>query len=188
MRRIVSETRIEGNVAYVALSNGLYAFVDVCDIPKVEGHRWYALRSRKTFYAKASVKSEHGKVGTIYMHRLISDAQRGMEVDHINMDGLDNRRENLRICTPSQNRCNIGLTKANTSGVKGVDRHKGKWRARIQVKGKKIELGSFDSIEDAASAYMAAAGEVHGEFSRLGERDATPAPREGQQCHKIRSR
>ena len=167
MKKNVPQIRVDGNIAYVTLSKGQEAIIDAHDISKIDGYRWHALKSRKSFYAKASVKAEYGKIETIYMHRVIAGAPRGMEVDHADMNGLNNRRKNLRVCTPSQNRCNIGLSKSNTSGFKGVDRHKGKWRARIQIKGKKIELGSFDCVHEAADAYRKASVDIHGEFARL---------------------
>lgn len=91
------------------------------------------------------------------------------QVDHINGDGLDNRKSNLRICNGSQNRCNKGKPKNNTSGYKGVTWHtpNKKWVAQIAVNGKHSYIGSFKTKEEAAKAYNKKAKELHGEFARL---------------------
>jgi hypothetical protein len=90
--------------------------------------------------------------------------------DHINGDGLDNRRTNLRQATPTQNNANCGIRGHNTSGYKGVslrpDRGN-RWRATIRIHGLQYFLGLFDDVEDAARAYDAAALELFGDFARL---------------------
>jgi hypothetical protein len=93
----------------------------------------------------------------------------GIYVDHINRNGLDCRKENLRIATNSQNNMNRGMFKNNTSGYRGVHRKGNMWRAMIYVSGKQIRLGTFKNIKDAASAYNAAAIQYHGEFASLND-------------------
>jgi len=90
----------------------------------------------------------------VYMHRQITNAPKGMEVDHINRNKLDNRRENLRIVTRKTNSYNLPVCKRNTSGVRGVSWHKtrGKWRAHIYKDYKQIHLGVFTTFEDAIAA------------------------------------
>ena len=88
-------------------------------------------------------------------------------VDHINQDPLDNRRQNLRLATRSQNAANLGPYANNTSGYKGVDFNRGKWRARITQDGVRYFLGTFDTAEDAARAYDQKALELFGEFASL---------------------
>lgn len=88
-------------------------------------------------------------------------------IDHIDHDKLNNRIENLRECTFSQNRCNTPKYKNNKSGVKGVhwDKEHGKWKARIQFNNKRILVGRYGSIEDAKNAIIEKRNEIHGEFS-----------------------
>jgi len=90
------------------------------------------------------------------------------EIDHINGVRDDNRLANLREATPSQNQANKAMRSDNTSGIKGVswDRSRGKWHASINVSGRMKNLGRFQKIEDAASAYADAAMKFHGEFAR----------------------
>lgn len=90
---------------------------------------------------------------TIYMHRLINDTPEGFETDHINRNKLDNRQENLRSVTRTQNKFNTGLWKTNTSGYKGVTWSKqyGKWQAQIQINKKNNTLGLFNSIVEASN-------------------------------------
>jgi hypothetical protein len=109
----------------------------------------------------------------ISLHRWILESFYGVsiggcDVDHINRDKLDNRKENLRVVKRKENQCNKGIQINNTSGYKGVDwvKKAGKWRAKIRVgKRHQIHLGYFDAIEDAAAAYKEAQQKYHGEFA-----------------------
>lgn len=105
--------------------------------------------------------------GTRYIHRILINAKPGYEVDHINGNGLDNRRCNLRIATPSQNRMNRGKQRNNTSGYKGVYWNKDckKWLASITIVNKQKHLGLFTEIKDAARAYNKAAIDYFGEYA-----------------------
>ena len=87
-------------------------------------------------------------------------------MDHINRDKLDNRKMNLRLCSPTENSRNISIAKNNKSGVTGVEKmSNGKWRARIMVDRKGIHLGSFKTLEEAKEARMKAEIKYFGEFS-----------------------
>lgn len=99
------------------------------------------------------------------MHRVILNPPKGFSVDHKNGNGLDNRRSNLRIATASLNGANRKNQGNNSSGFKGVDFKKGKWRARIAHKKKRYELGFFATKEEAAAMYMQAAQAFFGDYA-----------------------
>lgn len=104
-----------------------------------------------------------------YGHRIAFLIMEGWEpdqVDHKNLVRSDNRWENLRPATNTEQRRNTGKSKANTTGYKGVTLENGRYRARIKVNGKKIHLGSFSSAEEAHTAYRDAANRYFGEFAR----------------------
>ncbi len=108
---------------------------------------------------------------TVLIHRIIFDLKRGdgKQVDHKNLNKLDNRKENLRLCTTSQNHYNIPETVKNTSGQKGVYWHSRDkiWYSQIQVNKKSIFLGRYDELNGAKEAYRQAALKYHGEFARV---------------------
>jgi hypothetical protein len=145
------------------LTKGKVALVDDEDYKFLIQWKWnfsstgYAARNGGTYKKRKNIK----------MHRLIMRATSGMEVDHINGNRLDNRRCNLRICTRSQNHCNVGLSSRNTSGFKGIVFDYKTWNAKITKNGKRIHLGCFKNKEDAARAYDRAAKELFGEFAKL---------------------
>ena len=152
----------------IALTRGLYTIVDATDAERVmAAGKWHATPSRNTHYARRNVRLADGSRSTILMHSLLTGFQR---VDHINGDGLDNRRANLRAVTNAQNQYNRRRQSNNTSGFIGVGWFKpqGRWMARITFQGVQRFLGYYDTAEDAARARDAAAIELHGsEFARL---------------------
>lgn len=161
------EIRIEGKIAYVPLTRGRTAVIDAEDVPLVEGFFWQGKLSRHNVYAIRF--EQHGqKRKLVCMHRAIAGAPDGTLVDHINGNGLDNRRANLRLATNAENTRNQRRNRRNTSGYKGVTWHKatGKWRAQIQVNGRRKHLGCFDRSVEAYSAYCEAALRFHGEHAR----------------------
>jgi hypothetical protein len=164
--------RVQGKVAFIPLTKGYEAVIDAEDVRLVEGVNWWALIGKwNAVYAVCKTPCDaNGKRKTVYMHRVVMDAPDGMEVDHYNGDGLDNRRStNLRLATHSQNQHNQRIRNANTSGTKGVSWMEDvkKWRANIRVNGKQKHLGCFVDITDAAAAYAKASAELHGEFGRV---------------------
>lgn len=102
------------------------------------------------------------------LHRYVMNAPAHISVDHKNMNPLDNRKNNLRMCTKSQNGCNRGIPSNNTSGIKGVsfDKQTNSWAAYIGINGKCLKIGRFKNIEDAKEARLTAARKYHGEFAR----------------------
>lgn len=147
---------------FIQLTQDRFALIDDEDIPLVGGCAWYPMAQHNgKFYAQNADRQ--------LMHRLILGAMPGQIVDHINHDGLDNRRCNLRFVTASQNQWHSRPGKRNKSGYKGVcfDKTHGRWKARIQALGKKHHLGNFPSPQAAALAYDRAALALHGEFARL---------------------
>jgi hypothetical protein len=106
------------------------------------------------------MSSQAGKA--VYLHKLCAGPHDGFEVDHVNHNKLDNRTENLRLATRQQNGA---WRKHYNSGLKGVRKHRHKWVARISIFGREKHLGSFETQEQAARAYDAAAVEAYGEFA-----------------------
>ena len=110
---------------------------------------------------------------TVWMHHVVA-SRMGLntphQVDHKNLSKADNRRDNLRAATNSQNQANRPVSKNNSSGYKGVSFHAGtgRWQARIGVNRKRLFLGRFDTPEAAHEAYVQAAQRYFGEFSRGG--------------------
>jgi AP2 domain len=111
----------------------------------------------------------NGKWRTVLMHRMILSLKPGdgLHGDHVDpRQTLDNRMQNLRVATPSQNGCNRRATNKNTSGFKGVSRKRSGWRAEIKVNGNRHYLGTRRTREEAHALYCAAAKELHGAFAR----------------------
>ena len=154
----------------IELTRGYVATVDDADYEWLTSlGSWSA---RETVDGRVYAQRAVGRT-TEQMHRVIAGHAL---VDHINGDGLDNRRSNLRPATVTQNNRNARRRKDNRSGFKGVTRQaSGLWRARITVDGLQIRLGTFDAPEDAARAYDAAAIHHFGEFARLNFPTKEPA-------------
>lgn len=141
-----------------------FAIVDAADFATAEAYKWYVLRGHTGKLYAYSQRT--------YLHRLIAGTPKGYETDHINGNGLDNRRANLRTASRSQNSANTWKPRRAggcSSKYKGVSWRKGrgKWAAYIQVNGKTTNLGSFASEADAARAYDIAALAAWGQFARL---------------------
>lgn len=150
----------------IKLTRGLHAAIDAEDYQLISLHKWRVNASRDgKLYASATI---NGKL--TLMHRYLKGAtDRKTQIDHIDNDGLNNRRNNLRVCNHSANNCNKGVIKSNTSGYKGVSWHKRsrKWEAYIAKDSKKTTLGYFTEVKEAAKAYNGAALVFHGEFAKL---------------------
>lgn len=157
----------------ITLTQGKVALVDNADFEHFNQWKWQARKKpNNKWYAVRSEGYPKQKQKTVFMHREILNAPEGMEPDHINGDGLDNRRENLRISTHTQNIWNSRKRRDNSSGYKGVTRYnkkgvKKRWVARIQYDKRRIYLGSYERRESAARAYDAAAKRLYGKFANL---------------------
>jgi len=154
----------------IKLTQGKIAVIDDEDFEIISALKWFAHKQSKanTYYAERNIKLPDGKRKPIGMHILIMDPPHGHQVDHIDGDGLNNRRSNLRVCVCSQNQGNARIRKDCSSGVKGVSFSKShkRWRARIQINRNRIGLGWHLTKAEAAKAYAVAAVMYFGEFAR----------------------
>lgn len=149
----------------IELTKGKYATIDDDDYELVSKHSWRCVAGYAMTYETGK---SHKERKIILMHRLINNTPEGFDTDHVNGDRLDNRKENLRTATRSQNCKNKGKSKVDsTSMFKGVmwDKKSKKWRAYIYDTGRNIYLGLFELEKDAANAYNEASKNLHGVFS-----------------------
>ncbi len=155
----------------IKLTQGKVAIVDDADYEVLSKHKWYAQLIGKVWYAQRNIKKTNGQRTIQKMHRLVMNPPAKIGIDHINGNGLDNCRCNLRICSQSENCQNQKAIRGGTSKFKGVHFHKqsNKWMARIHVNYKSIYLGVFDAETKAAIAYNEAAAYFFGDFARLNE-------------------
>jgi len=148
----------------IPLTQGKFAIVDAEDYEELSRYKWHVNKGGRTDYAKSQKKGK-----AIKMHRLLMRAPKGLFVDHINHNGLDNRKSNLRLCTRIENLRNQLPRRGGASQYKGVGWHKKskKFVARIYMEGKRMHLGYFDDEIEAAKAYDKKAKELFGEFAFL---------------------
>lgn len=152
----------------IPLSRGKFAQVDDEDFELLNQWKWCTgVQNPKHKITYRAVTRQKGV--NIKMHRFILGLEKGgKHVDHIDGDGLNNQKENLRLVTPQQNNCNRAKRSTNTSGFKGVSNFQGRyWRARIMLNQKEHSLGYFSSKEEAYDAYCKAAKRLFGEYARV---------------------
>ena len=152
----------------VPLTRGKFALIDSAFAEVVGLHNWCAAKMGRAWYAYRTVVADDGRHVSVALHTQIAGEIPGLRVDHIDGDGLDNRRCNLRHVTAAQNAWNSDAPKTNKSGRKGVHfyKKKRKYIASIKVNGKAYHLGSYDDFQDAVNARAAAERALHGEFAR----------------------
>lgn len=152
----------------IPLTWGKVAIIDDEDFEKVNKYKWYASKEPYTFYARRRF-SQDGKRHNESMHRYLLNVKSNQDVDHINHNGLDNCRKNLRTCTRSQNNGNARKFVKSSSKFKGVtwDKSKRKWQAQITHNRTNINLGRFSDEVLAAKAYDGKARELFGDFAFL---------------------
>jgi hypothetical protein len=155
-------------VKYIDLGHGRSAAVDDADYDRLSVHKWWAMKIRNVWYACRSFR-ENGKKRWRSMHREVLGLTTNdrVSVDHRDGNGLNNSRDNIRICTHAQNSWNVKNRGVGQSGVRGVrfePRGHG-WRVQIQTNGKRRSVGTFRTREEASAAYEAAIVAERGEFA-----------------------
>jgi len=149
----------------IILKRGEICVVDDEDYEDLAKHKWYSNSDGyvvRGFYV-------NGKTKLLRMHRCVMNPPPHLEIDHINHNKLDNRKENLRVCTHHQNQFNQGIQANNTSGYRGVywRKDENKWRAQIGNFGRRIYLGSFTDKHEAVRAYNKKAIQLYGIFAQI---------------------
>jgi hypothetical protein len=139
----------------IELTQGKFALIDDEDFEKVDVYNWFAAYMHGKWYAR------NRKLG--YLHRFLLETD--SDIDHVDGDGLNCQRHNMRPATHGQNQVNKATW--STSGFKGVCQRGDRYRAQIKSNKKKISLGTYDTPEEAAHAYDNAAHELHGAFAVL---------------------
>jgi hypothetical protein len=155
----------------IPLTRGEFALADAEDYSRLSRYTWFAEGTRKNCYA---VRKENGK--SIKMHRQITNAPDHLVVDHIDHNGLNNQKKNLRLCTFAENcrnlkgrSLNYARDRRKTSEYKGVHWHRRlkKWAAQITCNNNTYHLGYFHDEIEAALAYDQKAAELFGQFACL---------------------
>lgn len=160
-------------MAKLDLGNGAFALVDDGDVERVSTRTWRLLKfpkSRTNYVGSYEYTPGSGSdhfTRTILLHRFLLNAGPGQTVDHKNGDALDNRRENLRFCSMSQNSVNWTRSRKKYP-YRGLGQQtNGRWQVRVVVDGRKHYFGTYDTAEQAALVYDENAKRLHGEFAQL---------------------
>jgi len=155
----------------IQLTKGKVALVDDEDFEWLNQFSWQAQKDKETWYVVRHLETIDSKRPSVLMHREIlglgTYKENPVHVDHRNFNGLDNRKENLRVATHTQSRANRRSFRGSTSQYKGVHKLGNKWRACLQSEHKNIRIGIFKDEREAAIAYDHFARKHHGEFAHL---------------------
>ena len=156
---------MDKTVMGIPLTQGKVALVDAEDYERVNQHKWHY---HKQGYARRMLPIGSGKKKVLCMHHMIIDVPEGFHPDHINGNGLDNRRVNLRIATPTQNSHNAKMRGDNTTGHRGIfeDKKYNKWRVAFKIDGVQKQFGYYDSKQEAIDMYHSVSKSLRGEFAR----------------------
>jgi hypothetical protein len=134
----------------IPLTQGKFAIIDDEDFEEISKYKWFALHQRNTWYARRSISKKNKES----MHRFILKPELDLEVDHINGNGLDNRRSNIRIVTRRQNAQNKHILKRSPLLGVSLDSRCGLWQSKICIHGKSTFLGSYGTQEEANERYL----------------------------------
>lgn len=178
----MDKSKVKGNKEIKLLNSNEYVLLNRDDYDLMSKHKWYLFENKRNKYAQ----NHNGEL----MHRLIMNAKEGQVIDHKNGNGLDNRKDNLRFVTLSQNNMNARKMRDKSSKYKGVSWHKDnkKWRAEINCKDVKKFLGYFDNEIEAGEAYDKEALKLYGEYAKLNFSPHSADTRKGkrdEECEKI---
>ena len=151
------------------LTQNKFALLDEEDYFLASKYKWCAVKRGQTFYARRNLPRNGGEAKKEYLHRFIMKPPQQKEVDHINGNGLDNRKVNLRICTREQNSRNKKQINKSNTGIKGISwcENRKRFFFSIGYKGKTIALGRYISIEEATKVIESERKKLHKEFARL---------------------
>lgn len=171
------------NHIILPLSRGLVAIVDAEDEALVGGFKWYAVPASdgSTFYA---ARNHPETTRQLRLHNVLMCPPAGLFVDHINRDGLDNRRANMRLASRRENMANRRFP-LGKSGYRGVHRYGRRWCASVSEQGQSVVVGVFDDPAKAARAYDVAASQRYGEFAVLNFPPANDAGLRGAHLRAI---
>lgn len=152
----------------IPLTRGCVALVDDKDFEFLSRFKWHAVPIGNTIYARRCTGDrEYGNRKDFFLHREIMQPPNGMVIDHIDGDGLNNARANLRVCTRAQNQINKHQAPANRFYGVTFSKAAQKWMAQLRANKRHYYLGVFETDEEAARARDAAALKYQGEFARL---------------------
>jgi hypothetical protein len=164
----IRPVRVEGDVAYVPLTQGYEAVIDAVDAAWVGRHNWCARVKGNNVYPVRNIEKNGRQAGIKALHLFMLPPREGFVIDHKDGNGLNNCRSNLRYATHGQNTANGLHRNRRTPGLKGTQQTKyGRWVAFIQHNKKNHYLGTFDTTEEAHAAYREAALRLHGDFARF---------------------